>query len=439
MREQNAENCKTGNMDSIVPYTCLFIDAGWQDYAEAATNCLKCGSNQSKIVDEIRSFWVNDENKNSVLPCLSVRTGLDLYLRVMNFPAGSEVIMSAINIPDMVRVVKHHNLKVVPLDICIETTEPKIELLPHLVTEKTVAILVAHVFGKWCNMDPIIKAAQEYGLVVIEDCAEAFCGFERLGDPRTDLSLFSFGVIKYFTAFGGAIAKVKDRNVFTKMIEVYKTYAEQTRWEYFKKTCKCLTVYLALVCPYISQSIMYLCRSCNMDHKLLFMQMLRGFPDQMIRKIKHRPSAPLLNMLLKRLKDFCEADYNIGQVKGEYVRMRLPEEAQLVGMKAKVNNYWLFPILVENPDTVLSYLNALGVDAYRGATQLNIIEPEQESERDQLDPQYPTEARYLIDHVIYLPVHKKVPFHALNKICKAVKQAIKMSKDSPNVRIESKL
>lgn len=208
--------------------------------------------------------------------------------------------------------------QVIPLDICIETTEPKIELLPHLVSEKTVAILVAHVFGKWCNMDPIIKAAQEYGLVVIEDCAESFCGFDRIGDPRTDLALFSFGVIKYFTAFGGAIAKVRDESVFFKMLKAYEAYDIQTRWEYFKKTCKCLTVYLALVCPCVSQSIMYLCRCCNVDHKQLFMKMLRGFPDQMIWKIKHRPSTPLLYMLRKRFKDFREADYNTGK-KTNYV------------------------------------------------------------------------------------------------------------------------
>jgi len=118
--------------------------------------------------------------------------------------------------------------------------------------------------------------------------------------------------------------------------------------------------------------------------------------------------------------------------------------------------------LQESPDTVLSVLNALGVDAYRGATQLNIIEPEPESEPQihstsragaatkssshldpmtlaSMDPRYPAEARYLIDHVIYLPVSKRVPFHVLNKICRAVKHAIKCSKDAPEVRLRSKL
>ena len=87
------------------------------------------------------------------------------------------------------------------------------------------------------------------------------------------------------------------------------------------------------------------------------------------------------------------------------------------------------------------FLNAMGVDAYRGATQLNIIEPEDQpySPVSPLDPKYPAEARYMIDHIIYLPVHKNVPFHALNRICKAVRMAINLSKDAPRVRLQSKL
>jgi hypothetical protein len=222
-------------------------------------------------------------------------------------------------------------LQVVPLDINIETTGPKVELLPNLVTDKSVAILVAHVFGKWCDMDPVIAVAQQYGLAVIEDCAEAFCGFERLGDPRSDIALFSFGVIKYLTAFGGAIAKVKKDSLFSKMSKLYETRDVQSRWEYFKKMCKCLTVYLALACPCVSQTIMYLCRCCNLDHKQVFVKMLRGFPDQMLKKIKLQPSTQLLMMVRKRFRDFREADYNIGLCDILLLFFFLSSTIQLIG------------------------------------------------------------------------------------------------------------
>ena len=52
---------------------------------------------------------------------MCVRTLFDLYLTVKNFPKGSEVIMTAINIPDMVNIVLLHGLKPVPVDVDIGT------------------------------------------------------------------------------------------------------------------------------------------------------------------------------------------------------------------------------------------------------------------------------------------------------------------------------
>lgn len=439
--KKESSSCSDKKMDNYLPYSCIMIDADTKVFASAVHKCLSWGTDRAKVNDDLQKMWTTSNNSNKVLPCLSVRSGLDLYLKVMNFPPGSEVIMSAINIPDMTKVVKHHNLKIVPWDISIETTGPKIELLPSLVSSRTVAIIVAHIYGKWYNMDPIIDIAERHNIPVIEDCAETFCGFERIGNPRSDLVLFSFGVIKFCTAMGGAIAKIKDADIYTKMYRLHESYTVQSQREYLKKVLKYYFVYFILL-PYPTHFIVYVAKTLGIDHKAVVVSKLRGFPDQMVHRIKQRPCSALLQVLSERLAGFSQKEYEMGQVKGEYVRMRLPEDVQLVGMKAMVNNYWLFPILVDDPDTVLNSLNALGVDAYRGATQLNIIEPESDPMGvpvSQLDPRYPSEARYLIDHVVYLPVNKKVPFHALNQICKAVKQAIAMSKDAPKVRLQSKL
>ena len=83
-----------------------------KDFIQAGLNCLRCHRNKAEIVNDLKEFWTNTTNQNSVLPCLSVRTGLDLFLKVKAFPPGSEVITSAINIPDMVTVMRSHRLKV---------------------------------------------------------------------------------------------------------------------------------------------------------------------------------------------------------------------------------------------------------------------------------------------------------------------------------------
>ncbi|KAK3577166.1 hypothetical protein CHS0354_037504 [Potamilus streckersoni] len=404
-------------------------------------NCFSC-HNRESLVRDLSSMWTNSQNPNHVIPCLSVRTGFDLFLRVKNFPPGSEILMSAVNIPDMITVVKHHGLKVVPLDISIHTSGPKPELLEGLITEKTVAVLVAHIYGKWINMGPVIRFAQKHGLSVIEDCAEVFCGFEKLGHPESDIALFSFGVIKYYTAFGGAIAKIKDSEIFSQMKSLYDTYNVQKQSDYLYKIAKYFVPFIFLNCPSVIKPSMFLTRTFNIDHKAAFIKLLRGFPDHLMERIRHRPSTALLKVMLGRFKSFSQSDFNTSQVKGEYVKERLPESVTLVGQEAEVNNYWLFPFLAENPDNMVKLLNAMGVDAYRGATQLNLIEPEtssQKGESESFDPFYPYEAKYLIDHVVYLPVNKTVPFEVLDKICKCVELSVKMSKAAPVVHVRSKL
>ena len=103
----------------------------------------------------------------------------------------------------------------------------------------------------------------------------------------------------------------------------------------------------------------------------------------------------------------------------------------------------------DNPDEVLKALNALGVDAYRGATQLNIVEPDNGNSHlkhlHTFVTRYPHEAKFLIDHVIYLPVNRTVPFVELDKISAALEISLKttnqclVSVKSHPTKIASKL
>lgn len=227
--------------------------------SSAALECMCTTHDRKAMIQEIKSMWTIPANPNPVLPLLSVRTGFDLFLRVMNFPPGSEVIMSAMNIPDMVRIVQHHKLHIVPLDISIDTAAPKVDLLPQLVSSRTVAIVIAHLYGKWSPMDEIVSFAKEHDLYVVEDCAECFCGFDRLGHPETDVTLFSFGVIKYYTSFGGAIAKIKP-GLYEKMLALQESYSIQSQAVYLKKILKYVVLYLVLNSPRINKTSIGLCQ-----------------------------------------------------------------------------------------------------------------------------------------------------------------------------------
>jgi dTDP-4-amino-4,6-dideoxygalactose transaminase len=91
-------------------------------------------SNRQQNIREIQFFWKSDKE---VLVTLCVRTSLDLMLQSLNLPAGSEVLMSAVNIRDMVEIVKRHGLVPVPVDISLDNLSPSLQLLESLISEKS--------------------------------------------------------------------------------------------------------------------------------------------------------------------------------------------------------------------------------------------------------------------------------------------------------------
>ncbi|NJM23981.1 MAG: hypothetical protein HC907_38085 [Richelia sp. SM1_7_0] len=57
-------------------------------------------------------------------------------MQSLRLTAGSEVLMSAINIKDMVEIVKINGLIPVPIDISLEKCEPSLKILEQLVSPK---------------------------------------------------------------------------------------------------------------------------------------------------------------------------------------------------------------------------------------------------------------------------------------------------------------
>ncbi len=102
---------------------------------------------------------------------LSVRSGFDLLLSALQLPAGSEVLMSALTVPDMVRIVRHHGLVPVPIDLVAGGCTPSLESLRRCITPDARVLVVAHLFGTRIDMQPIRELAAKSRLFVIEDCA----------------------------------------------------------------------------------------------------------------------------------------------------------------------------------------------------------------------------------------------------------------------------
>ena len=105
----------------------------------------------------MEQVWPAD---GDVLICLSVRSGFDLLLGAFGLPPQSEVLISAITIPHMVRIVKEHDLVPVPLDLDLKDPAPRVDVLsPRAVTPATRVIVVAHLFGGRVSLESVLELA----------------------------------------------------------------------------------------------------------------------------------------------------------------------------------------------------------------------------------------------------------------------------------------
>jgi dTDP-4-amino-4,6-dideoxygalactose transaminase len=146
-----------------------------------------------------------------VKQCVGLNSGLDaliLAIRALGIGPGDEVIVPSNTYIATVMAITINGATPI---FC----EPDLyynidsDLIPSLLTTRTKAVLVVHLYGQACRTDRIKAICDEHSLFLIEDCAQShgtrFNG--QLTGSFGDIGCFSFYPTKNLGAFGdgGAI------------------------------------------------------------------------------------------------------------------------------------------------------------------------------------------------------------------------------------------
>lgn len=138
----------------------------------------------------------------------SATSGLGTALAAVGCGPGDEVITTCLSFNATALSILTFNSVPVFVDVSPENFCLDHELIRKAVTERTKAILVVHLLGFPADMEAILAIAREYGLAVIEDCAQApgvLCNGKHVG-TLGDLGVFSFQETKnMMTGEGGMI------------------------------------------------------------------------------------------------------------------------------------------------------------------------------------------------------------------------------------------
>ena len=334
------------------------------------------------------------------LVCLSARTGFDLLLESVAFEPGDEIVVSAITHPDMARIAEAHGLRVLPVDIDSETLAPRLDALRRAVGARTRMILVAHLFGSRVDLRPIATIARQHGAMLVEDCAQSFRGPGEGGDRLADVSLFSFGSIKTATALGGALIQVNDETLRERMRVLNDNLPLQPRAGYAKRLAR-FAVLLNLGRPRVYRLFAGVLAQAGHDLDSVVTGAVRGFASgELLAAIRHRPSAPLLALLERRLRRFDSERFRRRVEFGNRAAAALPTA---VGSKACDRSYWVFPIVSDDPAALILVLRGAGFDASTKTSAIDVVAAP--ADRPDLDPVC---GRRLLEGVVFLPVYPEL-------------------------------
>ncbi|RUA07039.1 MAG: transcriptional regulator [Flavobacteriia bacterium] len=125
---------------------------------------------------EVKQFQSDLEtylNVKNVIPCANGTDALQIAMMGLGLQRGDEVITVDFTFAATVEVIALLQLTPVLVDVEKDTFNMDIEALKKAITPKTKAIVPVHLFGQCANMEEILKVAEEHGLYVIEDTAQA--------------------------------------------------------------------------------------------------------------------------------------------------------------------------------------------------------------------------------------------------------------------------
>ncbi len=330
----------------------LRFDIPWRDLMLAAVGCLLPGR-QALLEAKTQHTW---SDANDCLVTLSVRSAFDLALRALALPKGSEILFSALTVPDMVSIARAHGLVPVPVDIDDEGNLC-LASLQAAMSARTRMLVVAHLFGGRMPLDAVSKILQQHDILLVEDCAQRFVAVGEPGHAASDFVMHSFGPIKTATALGGAVVRVACPDLRQRMADHLQGDPLQSRAHFAMRIFRFAGLkFLSGKC--IASLFRFGVRCLGRDYDALVNSLGRGFPSSgILQHIRRRPSMPLLRLLRRRW-----ATYDFARIERRRTLGR--ELDQRCGMQRPPEHaYWVYPLFLPGSQATAEALQAAGFDA----------------------------------------------------------------------------
>jgi dTDP-4-amino-4,6-dideoxygalactose transaminase len=268
----------------------------------------------------VKDFESNFSKLYGTKNCIGVGNGTDslyIIMKMLGIGPGDEVITAANSWISSSETITQTGASVVFVDVdpIYYTMCP--DDLKRKITKKTKAIIPVHLYGQMCDMDEILKISSEFGIKIVEDCAQSH--FSKYNNQNAgnfgDAASFSFYPGKNLGAYGDAGCIITNNDE------------------------------LAITCR------MYAHHGSLVKHQ----HQIEGINSRL-----DSIQAGILNVKLKHILNWT----NLRQVKASYYSEKLTGIGDIVTPKIRDNSehtFHVYAILTNHRDALLKFLNSEGV------------------------------------------------------------------------------
>jgi len=153
------------------------------------------------------------------LTCSSGTTALHLALMAVGVGPGDEVVVPSLTYIATANAVSYCGATPVFADADRDSWNAEADQLAPLITPRTKAIIVVHLYGNPVDMDPVLELAKRHDLAIIEDAAEAHgaCYKGQKVGSMGDIGTFSFYGNKVMTTGEGGMVTTNDKALADRM------------------------------------------------------------------------------------------------------------------------------------------------------------------------------------------------------------------------------
>ena len=180
-----------------------------------------------KMVRAFESAWSDFHGVKHAVSVNSNTSGLNAAVAAAGVGPGDEVIVSPYSMSASAACALVNNAVPVFADIDEGTFNISALTISPLITNRTKAIVAVDIFGHPADFDAIMSLADQHGLVVIEDAAQApgACYKGRPAGTLAHMGVFSLNYHKTIHTGEGGVVVTNDDN-FAERLQLIRNHAE---------------------------------------------------------------------------------------------------------------------------------------------------------------------------------------------------------------------